>query len=93
MAADEDSKKVKLELDVETAFKLDELLRDALVASRALAPDENRSIRPERVSVSLDDKTAAFFSNLLREGLIEAGAAHESNNRAIAQAIKKLAGE
>jgi hypothetical protein len=86
-------KKIHLVLDVETAFRLDELLRDALVAAGSLPASENQSVRPEKISLTLDDKTAAFFSDILRDGLIEAGAAHEANNISVAAAIKKIKGE
>lgn len=89
MADSKHGKPVTLVIDAETAFRLDELLRSALVNSGALSPEDNQSIRPERIAVDLDENTAAFFSDMLRDGLIEAGAAHQANNRSIAQAIKK----
>ncbi|MFA6213323.1 MAG: hypothetical protein WCT03_20690 [Candidatus Obscuribacterales bacterium] len=85
-----DKKTVKLEIDIDTAFRLDEILRSSLVESGALAPADSVSIRPESTSVELDQKTAALFSQLLREGLIEAGAAHQSNNNLVARAVKKI---
>lgn len=82
-------RKITVTLDAETALALDELLRNGLVASGALDPKDNLSVRPT-VSLSIDEATAAKFSELLRNGLLASSSAHNSNNANIARAMKKI---
>jgi hypothetical protein len=89
--ANENKKKISVEIDAKTAFEVDEFLRRGLAKSKLIPEGESRSIRSAEVSLDLDASTAALVSQLLRQGLITAGAAHESNNRSIAAAVGHVA--
>lgn len=75
-------KKVSLELDAETIYKFESLLREGLVAASAVseADNENFTLNNSSVEVELDLDTAMKFSEFLREGLVAASAVSDADN-------------
>lgn len=99
MSTGEKSKHVTIEIEADTAFKLDQILRDGLVQSGDLSAAESKALQPtgtaghNKTTLQLDVKTAALFTKLLRTGLIDAGAAAVTANDAHTRAVSRIRGE
>jgi hypothetical protein len=95
----EKSEHVTVEVDVEVAFKLDQTLRDGLVANGDLSATESKALQragtpgKPTATLTLDAKTAALITKLLRDGLIHAGAAGVAANDAHGRAVARIRGE
>jgi hypothetical protein len=99
MSTSDKSKEVTVKIDAETAFKLDQVLRDGLVANGDLSASESKALQHaaspphQTATLKIDAKTAALFTKLLRDGLIQAGAAAHTANDAHTRAVARIRGE
>jgi polyhydroxyalkanoate synthesis regulator phasin len=95
----EKSEHVTVEVDVEVAFKLDQSLRDGLVANGDLTATESKALQragtpgKQTATLKLDAKTAALITKLLRDSLIVTQAASSAANDAIGRAVARIRGE